>query len=188
VDLAADLDRVVTIILIVPIENPTSTQSLQSHNHTNSHKNFYCVRLVALYHITLKRDRSHYEQSSNVKWFCFSASDVRFRLTELLLNEELEYNALLGSAGELYGGPLKKLSSLSPDEHLLLFGGFASLADISRQLCVQVNSRNSHTSCLFQNNVFSDAFPTTWCICCLSEIIAVIMLGRNVERSSLVLV
>jgi hypothetical protein len=75
---------------------------------------------------------------SYVKWFCFSESDVRFRLTEILLNEELEYSALLGSAGELYGGPLKKLSSLSPDEHLLLFGGLATLADISKQLCIQV--------------------------------------------------
>lgn len=96
---------------------------------------------------------------SHVKWFCFSESDVRFRLTEMLLNEELEYSALLGSAGELYGGPLKKLSSLSADEHLLLFGGLARLADISKQLCNQVNSGNSHDSSLFQNNVFSDAFP-----------------------------
>jgi hypothetical protein len=85
---------------------------------------------------------------SYVKLFFFAESDVRFRLTEILLNEELEYNALLGSAGELYGGPLKKLSSLSFDEHLLLFGGLASLADVSKQLCIQVSSRISQGSCL----------------------------------------
>jgi hypothetical protein len=77
-----------------------------------------------------------------VEWFFFSESDVRFRLTEILLNEELEYSALLRSAAELYGDPLRKLCSLSVDEHLLLFGGLASLADISRQQCTQVNSRN----------------------------------------------
>lgn len=71
---------------------------------------------------------------------CFAESDVRFRLTEALLNEERDYSALLGSTGELYGGPLKKLSSLSGDEHQLLFGGLANLAGVSKRLCIQVSS------------------------------------------------
>jgi hypothetical protein len=79
-------------------------------------------------------------------WFCFAESDVRFRLTEKLLNEEHEYSALLGSAGELYGGPLKKLSCLSGDEHLLLFGGLANLAGVSKQLCCQVLPISSNLS------------------------------------------
>ncbi|XP_069705740.1 uncharacterized protein [Periplaneta americana] len=65
-------------------------------------------------------------------------SDVRFRLTETLLNEEREYSASLGSAGELYGGPLKKLSCLSEEEHYLLFGGLAELAVLSKGLCMQI--------------------------------------------------
>lgn len=174
--LAPGLDRVVTIILISLIDNPTLAESLQPHKYTNSPPEFLLCK-------TFYRHRSHCEQSafscSYVKWFFFSESDVRFRLTEILLNEELEYNALLRSAGELYGGPLKKLSSLSPDEHYLLFGGLASLADISKQLCIQVNS-----SYLFQNNIFSDVFPTAWCICCLNEITAVSILDTSGIRNS----
>lgn len=65
-------------------------------------------------------------------------SDVRFRLTETLLNEERDYSALLGSAGELYGGPLRKLCSLTADEHFLLFGGLSDLAAFSKQLYSQI--------------------------------------------------
>jgi hypothetical protein len=57
-----------------------------------------------------------------------------------LLCEERDYSASLGSAGELYGGPLTKLSSLTADEHFLLFGGLADLAAVSKQLCSQVSS------------------------------------------------
>lgn len=74
---------------------------------------------------------------------CFAESDVRFRLTETLLNEERDYSALLGSAGELYGGPLRKLSSLTADEHFLLFGGLSDLAAASKQLCSQVGNQIS---------------------------------------------
>jgi hypothetical protein len=76
-----------------------------------------------------------------VALFCISESDVRFRLTETLLNEERDYSAMLGSAGELYGGPLRKLSSLTADEHALLFGGLSDLAAVSKHLCNQVSNK-----------------------------------------------
>ena len=61
-------------------------------------------------------------------------SNLRFRLTETLLCEERDYSTCLGSAGELYGGPLTKLTSLKADEHFLLFGGLCDLAAVSKQL------------------------------------------------------
>ena len=67
-------------------------------------------------------------------------TDVRFRLTEILLNEEREYGALLGSSKELYGGPLKKLSCLAEEEHQLLFEGLAKLSEVSKDLCNQVGT------------------------------------------------
>jgi hypothetical protein len=79
----------------------------------------------------------------HVDLFCFTDSDVRFRLTETLLCEERDYSANLGSAGELYGGPLTKLTSLTADEHLLLFGGLCDLAAVSKQLCSQVGNQVS---------------------------------------------
>jgi hypothetical protein len=81
-------------------------------------------------------------------WLCFAESDIRFRLTEALLNEERDHSAALGSAGELYGGPLRKLSALSSDEHELLFGGLANLAGVSKQLCGQVRSLPPHLTTL----------------------------------------
>ena len=79
----------------------------------------------------------------NVDVFCVAESDLRFRLTETLLCEERDYSAYLGSAGELYGSPLTKLTSLTADEHFLLFGGLCDLAAVSKQLCSQVSNQVS---------------------------------------------
>lgn len=79
----------------------------------------------------------------HVDLFCFAESDLRFRLTETLLCEERDYSACLGSAGELYGSPLTKLTSLTADEHFLLFGGLCDLAAVSKQLCSQVSNQVS---------------------------------------------
>ena len=75
--------------------------------------------------------------------FRFAESDLRFRLTETLLCEERDYSTCLRSAGELYGGPLTKLTSLTADEHFLLFGGLCDLAAVSKQLCSQVSTQDS---------------------------------------------
>ncbi|XP_066996217.2 uncharacterized protein [Anabrus simplex] len=65
-------------------------------------------------------------------------SDARFRLTEELLHGELDFAAALGSASELYGGPLRKLSCLDEEEHDVLFGGLGRMARRSKQVCLQI--------------------------------------------------
>lgn len=93
--------------------------------------------------MTIQRHRSQCDILFilRVVLFCFAESDIRFRLTETLLCEERDYSACLGSAGELYGGPLIKLTSLTTEEHFLLFGGLSDLAKVSKQLCSQVSDQ-----------------------------------------------
>ncbi|PSN29785.1 hypothetical protein C0J52_28099 [Blattella germanica] len=74
---------------------------------------------------------------------CESQSDVRFRLTECFMKDEREYGNLLGSAKELYGGPLKKLSCLGDQDHHVLFGGLANLSALSKETCYQVRTMPS---------------------------------------------
>ena len=65
--------------------------------------------------------------------------DRRFRLTEELLESEREFVVSLRSVYDVYARPLRKLCSISEDEHKTLFGGIEPILSICNMLLNKVN-------------------------------------------------
>ncbi|XP_043242772.1 rho GTPase-activating protein 20-like [Amphibalanus amphitrite] len=68
------------------------------------------------------------------------ATDVRYRLTECLLAGERRYLASVRSLEHVYGTPLRKLSSISAEEHRQLFTGIQPVCSVSAMLISKLES------------------------------------------------
>ncbi|KAF0309537.1 hypothetical protein FJT64_019345 [Amphibalanus amphitrite] len=66
------------------------------------------------------------------------ATDARYRLTECLLAGERRYLTSVRSLEHVYGTPLRKLSSISAEEHRQLFTGIQPVCSVSAMLISKV--------------------------------------------------
>ncbi|XP_037081576.1 uncharacterized protein LOC119102314 [Pollicipes pollicipes] len=62
------------------------------------------------------------------------AGDARYRLTEALLAAERRYLTSVKAVEQIYGTPLRKLSSISPEQHRQLFTGIQPVCSVSAML------------------------------------------------------
>ena len=76
----------------------------------------------------------------NVSTLLDAETDVRFRLTEELLESEREFAVSLRTIHDVYGRPLRKLCSISDEEQKQLFGGVEPVLSVSYMLLNKVSS------------------------------------------------
>ena len=70
-----------------------------------------------------------------------SECDARYRLTESLLAGERRYLTSVRAVEHVYGTPLRKLSSISVEEHRQLFTGIQPVCSVSAMLVNKVRKR-----------------------------------------------
>jgi hypothetical protein len=75
-------------------------------------------------------------------------------LTEGLLIDEREYVIALRGVEDIYGKPLRKLSSLSIEEHRALFGGTIPICSLSAMIITKVRSNLRFSSDELENSYF----------------------------------
>ncbi|CAG0879690.1 unnamed protein product [Darwinula stevensoni] len=66
-------------------------------------------------------------------------TDRRYFMTEGVWLDEREYEVALRGVEEVYGKPLKRLSSLTNEEHLAIFGGVSHISELSHLIISQLD-------------------------------------------------
>ena len=96
---------------------------------------------------------------NNAEIILDTETDRRYFMTEGVWLDEKEYEVALRGVEEVYGKPLKRLSSLTNEEHLAIFGGVSHISELSHLIISQVSLSLSPLVFLHLNILSANLLP-----------------------------